>query len=83
MFYPFKYLKLYYISMQFVDEVSTTGSLKTYRVKESITIADILAELGLKSKFFAILVDGKKVDIDFNVSADSEITILPKIAGGK
>ncbi len=68
--------------MQFLDEISTTGSLKTYRVRESRTVADLLSDIGLESKFFAILVDGKRVDIDFNVDEGQEITILPKIAGG-
>ncbi len=68
--------------MQFLDEISTTGSLKTYKVKESRTVADLLGDIGLESKFFAILADGKKVGLNDKIDEGQEITILPKIAGG-
>ncbi len=68
--------------MQYLDEISTTGSLKTYKVKESRTVADLLKDIGLESKFFAILADGKKVGLNDQIGEGQEITILPKIAGG-
>ncbi|UYP44929.1 hypothetical protein NEF87_001214 [Candidatus Lokiarchaeum ossiferum] len=68
--------------MQSLQEISTTGTLKTYRVNTTRNVADLLKELKLESKFFAILADGKKVDLDDKIEEGSEITILPKIAGG-
>lgn len=68
--------------MQSLQEISTTGTLKTYRVNTTRNVADLLKELKLESKFFAILADGKKVGLDDKIEEGSEITILPKIAGG-
>ena len=68
--------------MQFLDEINTLGSIKTYRVKESRTVADLLKDIGLESKFFAVLADGKKVNLDDKIEPGQEVTILPKIAGG-
>ncbi|MHA1520020.1 MAG: MoaD/ThiS family protein [Promethearchaeota archaeon] len=68
--------------MQSLQEISSTGSLKTYRVKNARTVADLLKELKLETKFFAILVNGKRVSLENMIDEGSEITILPKIAGG-
>ena len=67
---------------QNLQKLQSTGSLKSYRVKSSRTVADLLKDLKLESKFFAILVDGKKVDLNDEVEAGSDIVILPRIAGG-
>ena len=64
-----------------LKQISTSG-LKTYRVKTARTVGDLLKELKLESKFFAILSNGKKVNINDVIEENSEITILPKIAGG-
>ena len=68
--------------MELLQEISITGSLKTYRVKTSRTVADLLKELNLESKFFAILANGKKVGVNDKIDEGATITILPKIAGG-
>ncbi|MHA1620491.1 MAG: MoaD/ThiS family protein [Promethearchaeota archaeon] len=69
--------------MQSTQEITSTGSLKTYRVKVARTVGDLLKDLKLESKYFAILADGKKVgSLDEIIENGSEITILPKIAGG-
>lgn len=68
--------------MQSLQEISTTGSLKTYRVKNAHTVEDLLKELKLESKFFAVLANGKKVGLNNMIEEGAEITILPKIAGG-
>jgi sulfur carrier protein ThiS len=65
-----------------LKEIQTTGSLKTYRVKTSRTVGDLLTELKLETKFFAILADGKKVGLEDKIDSGAEITILPRIAGG-
>ena len=68
--------------MENLQKLQPTGSLKSYRVKSSRTVADLLKDLSLESKFFAILVNGKKVDLNDKVEAGSDIVILPRIAGG-
>ena len=68
--------------MQNLQEIQTTGSLKSYKVVARKTVADLLGELKLEAKFFAILADGKKVKLTDTLDEGAEITILPKIAGG-
>ena len=68
--------------MQNLQEITSTGSLKTYKVKTARTVSDLLKELKLETKFFAILVNGKRVSLENMIDEGSEITILPKIAGG-
>ncbi len=68
--------------MQNLQEITSTGSLKTYKVKTARTVSDLLKELKLETKFFAILVNGKRVSLENMIEEGSEITILPKIAGG-
>lgn len=68
--------------MESLQELSITGSLKTYRVTTAKTVKELLTELNLEAKFFAILADGKKVGVEDTIHEGAEITILPKIAGG-
>ena len=68
--------------MESLQKIHSTGSMTTYRVQEVAKIADLLKKLNLESKYFVILVDGKKASPDATIQKDSEITILPKIAGG-
>ena len=68
--------------MEHLQKLQSTGSLKSYRVKSSRTVSDLLKDLKLESKFFAILVDGKKVGLNDKVEEGSDIVILPRIAGG-
>ena len=68
--------------MEHLQKLQSTGSLKSYRVKTSRTVTDLLKDLKLESKFFAILVDGKKVGLNDKIEEGSDIVILPRIAGG-
>jgi sulfur carrier protein ThiS len=68
--------------MQFLEEITTTGTLKTYRTTTERTVADLLKDLKLEAKFFAVLADGKRVGLSDTIGEGAEITILPKIAGG-
>ena len=69
--------------MEYLQEISITGSVKSYRVMAERTVADLLKDLKLETKFFAILANGKKVGLEDNIEEGAEITILPKIAGGR
>ena len=70
------------MSQQHVEQIST-GTVTQYRVtSKSVQLKDILEELNLNGKFFAVLVDGKRADLEMTVHEDADILILPKIAGG-
>ncbi|MCF2140013.1 MAG: MoaD/ThiS family protein [Candidatus Lokiarchaeota archaeon] len=68
--------------MQSLQEINTIGTLKTYRVQTTRTVRELLKDLKLESKVFVVLANGKKVSLDNVIEQGSEITILPKIAGG-
>jgi len=67
---------------QIYENTSTIGSLKEYIVKEKRTVKDLLHDLNLDDKYFAILVDGKKASLDTEIEQGSSIVVLPRIAGG-
>jgi len=67
---------------QIYENTNTIGSLKEYIVKEKRTVKDLLHDLNLDDKYFAILVDGKKASLDTEIAENSSIVVLPRIAGG-
>ncbi len=67
---------------QSFEEVIDVGSLKTFHAKRERKVSDLLDELKLNGKFFAILVNGKKVGLNDIIEEGSSIVLLPKIAGG-
>ncbi|MHA1785204.1 MAG: MoaD/ThiS family protein [Candidatus Helarchaeota archaeon] len=58
------------------------SQLKKLIVEKTMTVSNLLSELGLESQYFAVLVDGKRVDLEHVIDASTEIIILPRIAGG-
>jgi len=67
---------------QIYENTNTIGSLKEYIVKEKRTVKDLLHDLNLDDKYFAILIDGKKAALDTEIDKDSTVVVLPRIAGG-
>jgi sulfur carrier protein ThiS len=65
-----------------VSELLDTGLYETFKPERTMTVADLLHELNLENKYFGILVDGKKATPDTVINAQSEVIILPHIAGG-
>ncbi|MFX1299253.1 MAG: MoaD/ThiS family protein [Promethearchaeota archaeon] len=61
-----------------------TGSVLTKIVVETkTTVADLLSSLKIPTgKYLAVLVDGKKVELDQEVHEGQKVIILPMIAGG-
>ncbi len=51
-------------------------------VTETKTVADLLRELKLSSDH-VVLLDGKRVDLDFVINKDDTVIILPLIEGGR
>lgn len=58
------------------------GTMKTFTVKEERKVKDLLKELKLNDKYFAILIDGKRANLNDVIKEGSSIILLPKIAGG-
>lgn len=68
-----------------VEHLSDT--LKEKRIQkitleESKTVAQLLIDLDL-SHDHVVLVDGKRVSLDFLIEENESVVILPRIAGGK
>ena len=63
-------------------QTQTSGSVQQYKVLKAKTVKDLLDELNLSGKAFVLLVNGKRANLDQMVEENTEITILPKIAGG-
>lgn len=59
-----------------------TGLYETYKPEKVMTVANLLKELNLEDKYFAILVNGKKATPETKIGKEDEILILPHIAGG-
>ena len=68
--------------MQNIQKIEEVSSMTTYRVKNQQKVIDILKKLNLESKYFVVLINGKKVEPTDFVEKDDEILILPRIAGG-
>jgi len=69
-------------SLQKLEKLTETSSMMTYRLKTKQTVRDILKELQLEQKYFAVLVNGRKAALNDVITENSEILILPRIAGG-
>jgi sulfur carrier protein ThiS len=50
-------------------------------VTETKTVAELLSELGL-SKDHVVLIDGKRVPLEFEIQENDHVIVLPLIAGG-
>ncbi|MHA1914894.1 MAG: MoaD/ThiS family protein [Promethearchaeota archaeon] len=68
--------------MKQISELLDTGLYETFKADKPMLVSDLLKELNLEGKYFGILVDGKKAEPSTKVNIDSEIVILPHIAGG-
>ncbi len=68
--------------MKQIADLLKTGIIETYKPKNKMLVKDLLKELNLEGKYFGILVDGKKASEDTVLDENSDIVILPHIAGG-
>ncbi len=68
--------------MQNIQKIEEVSSMRTYRVKNPQKVYDILTKLNLETKYFVVLINGKKVEPTDFVEKNDEILILPRIAGG-
>ena len=68
--------------MKQIADLLETGIIETYTPERKMLVKDLLKELNLEGKYFGILVDGKKASEDTVLDENSDIVILPHIAGG-
>jgi len=68
--------------LQNIEKIEEVSSMTTYRVKSPQKVYDVLKKLNLETKYFVVLINGKKVEPTDFVEKDDEILILPRIAGG-
>ncbi|MHA1376987.1 MAG: MoaD/ThiS family protein [Candidatus Helarchaeota archaeon] len=59
-----------------------SGTKSELILEKRTTVRELLAKLNLEMSYFAVLVDGKAVDLDHSIDAGEKVIILPKIAGG-
>ena len=66
-----------------VESVETSSVLTKVTVETKTTVADLLGKLNIPSgKYLAVLVDGKKADLEHEIHEGQNVIILPMIAGG-
>ncbi|HUY01374.1 MAG TPA: MoaD/ThiS family protein [Candidatus Deferrimicrobium sp.] len=66
-----------------IESVETSTVLTKVTVEQTIIVADLLVKLKIPSgKYLAVLVDGKKADLDQEIYEGQKVIILPMIAGG-
>ena len=68
--------------MENLIEIKQVGDVKSITKVSNKTVKELLKELKLEAKFFALLVNGKRAPLEQILETDDQITILPKIAGG-
>lgn len=66
-----------------VESVETSSVLTRVTVETKTTVADLLGKLNIPSgRYLAVLVDGKKADLEHEIHEGQNVIILPMIAGG-
>jgi sulfur carrier protein ThiS len=55
--------------------------IQKFIVEKSKTVAQLLVDLGISNDHI-VLVDGKRVSLDFQINENESVVILPRIAGG-
>jgi len=62
--------------------LETKSTMTELLLDKKTTVRDLLAKLNLEMSYFAVLVNGKTVDLDHTIDEGEKVIILPKIAGG-
>ncbi len=66
-----------------VESIETSSVLTKVTVETTTTVTNLLGKLNIPSgKFLAVLVDGKKADLNQEIHEGQKVIILPMIAGG-
>ncbi|MHA1264060.1 MAG: MoaD/ThiS family protein [Candidatus Helarchaeota archaeon] len=66
-----------------VESIETSSVLTKLTIEKQTTVADLLNKLNIeKNKYLAVLVDGKKAELNQEIHEGQKVIILPMIAGG-
>nr|MDO8081823.1 MoaD/ThiS family protein [Candidatus Freyarchaeota archaeon] len=64
------------------SETQKSGGLMKLVSEHRQKVAEMLQELGLQEEFFAVIINGRKADLNEEVEKGTKIIVLPKIKGG-
>jgi len=62
--------------------MSSKATMTELILEKRTRVSDLLNELNLNASYFAVLIDGRTVDLDHLIDEGERVIILPKIAGG-
>ena len=62
--------------------MSSKSTMTELILEKRTRVSDLLNELNLNASYFAVLIDGRTVDLDHLIDEGERVIILPKIAGG-
>ncbi len=68
--------------LQNLKQINKSSGFVTYRAENVQTVQTMLQQLNLETRYFVVLVNGKKVSLTHTINKDDSIVVLPKIAGG-
>lgn len=68
--------------MQNLEKINEFSSITTYIARNNQKVYEVLKQLKIEDRYFAILVNGHRVHINDSILPEDEIIVLPKIAGG-
>ena len=64
-----------------VSDTTIKTQIRKLIVTEPKTVAEFLLELDLANDH-VVLIDGKRVDLDYQLKENDRVVVLPRIAGG-
>ena len=68
-------------AVEYLSDTLKEKRIQKITLEESKTVAQLLFDLCL-SDDHVVLVDGKRVNLDFLINENESVVILPRIAGG-
>ena len=65
------------------EQINCIPVLDDIKIENEITVKELLEKLGINNqKYFAVLVNGRKVGPDYKVRQTDKVIVLPLVAGG-
>ncbi len=68
--------------MKQISELLETGIYVEEEVKIEQTVRDFIESINLEVGHFGVLIDGKKVDLDYVLKLGEKPVLIPTIKGG-
>lgn len=70
-----------YVLVKLMSDTLKEKQIQRITLSEPKTVAELLFELNLSVEHI-VLVDGRRVDLNFQIQENDSVIILPLIAGG-